>query len=260
MFSSRAVTVARRELLSFVVTPIAYAVVTGFVFLSGFFFFTYLGNFNRTLNKYLANPLSDPSVMNLNQWVIELYYHTLIVLLILFVPLLTMRLFSEERRSGMFELLLTCPIRVWDLVLGKALGLAVVVGVLLLTSLSFPTLLYLLSDPKPELAPIFTGFLGLSFCAAAFASIGLAIAALCANALVAGIGTMVALLIGYLLLSPAESVGGGLGQLLLYLSPAYQVRDLIHGVISIHACAYFVSVALFGLWAAGVALSVVRSR
>ena len=90
-------TIARRELLAFFVSPIAYFVITGYALLAGYFFFNLLGTFNVLLSRYSMMRFGGlPPQLNLNQFVVEGYYHTLLVVLVFMIPLLTMRLVAEE--------------------------------------------------------------------------------------------------------------------------------------------------------------------
>lgn len=253
-------TVWKREVRSLLVTPTAYLVLTLFLFLSGFFFFTYLGNFNRTLNEYLATPLADPSAMNLNQWVVELYYHTLIMSFVFLIPVLTMRLFPEERQSGMFDLFLTMPLSPRALVLGKYLGIVTVVLVMVGLSFCFPLLLYVLGSPKPELLPMLSGITAVTLAALSFSAIGLAASTLSSNQVLAGIGTMIFLLVLYFLLTPAESVGGISEYVLLHISPGWQVKEMIEGVLSLKTVVYFFSLIVLGLTIAEETVRLARWR
>jgi ABC-2 type transport system permease protein len=117
--------ICRRELLAFFVSPIAYFLTAGFILLGGYFFFMSLGVFNYILAQMRAMPYyRDPSQLpNLNYVVVGPFYQTLLVILVFVVPLLTMRVFAEERRRGTFELLVTSPLSVGEIVVGKLLSL-----------------------------------------------------------------------------------------------------------------------------------------
>ena len=102
------VTIASKELRSYFVSPIAYVVLTGFLLLGGWFFFNLLARFNFLLSVYGA--MQNPEAMarlNLNDFVIAPLLHNLSVVLVILVPVITMRAFAEEKRSGTYELLLT---------------------------------------------------------------------------------------------------------------------------------------------------------
>src|SRR5258706_14144269 len=100
-----AITIAHRDFKSSFVTPLAYVVLAGFIVLAGFFFFTWLGVYNKYLERVAMLPegVAAPegiSNANLNEWVIMRYYETLQLVLVFLIPLLTMRAIAEEKRNG----------------------------------------------------------------------------------------------------------------------------------------------------------------
>lgn len=251
----------RREVLALFVSPVAYFVTTGFVLLAGYFFFNLLGVFNLVLQRYASMPFQMPgtNLPNLNQWVIEGYYQTLLVILVFLVPLLTMRTIAEEKRRGTFELLVTSPVTVGQIVWGKFLGVAFILLLMLLLALVFPLLLCYFGNP--EVPPVFTGFLGLVLCGLGFVSIGMAVSSFTENQVVAGVASMVTLLLLYVISSPAESLGGGaVSTVLNYLSPIMQVRDLMRGVVTYQSLTYFGSMIALGLFLSMRALDAQRWR
>ena len=254
----------KRELLSYFISPVAYLVLTGFLLLAGFFFFNMLGYFNVAIERYaqmaqmMGGGAGGQIPPNLNQWVIEGYFQTLLVVLVFLVPLLTMRLIAEEKRKGTFELLATSPISINDIVIGKFLGVSAILLLMIVGSFSFPALL--IAFGNPEVAPIISGFLGVVLCTLAFASIGMATSAFTENQIIAGVSGMVTLLLLYVIHSPAESFGGVTGEVLRYISPVLQVQDLLKGVVSLKSIAYFASVIFFGLFLTQRALEAQRWR
>src|SRR5262249_41994445 len=128
-------TIAGKELRSYFSSPVAYVLLAAYLALAGYFFFALLTAFNQTLQLYTM--MRNPEMLtrfNLNQMVVAPLLHNMSVLLIFIVPALTMRMFPEEKRSGTYELLLTSPVRVGEIVLGKFLGGLVLV--LLMVALS----------------------------------------------------------------------------------------------------------------------------
>jgi ABC-2 type transport system permease protein len=253
------VAICKRELLSFFVSPVAYFVITGFALLVGFFFFNYLAFFARMyeMSQMMAFR-GGGQLPNLNQTVVEGLFQTMVVILVFLVPLLTMRIVAEEKRRGTFELLITSPVSVGEIVLGKFLSLAVVLVAMLLISAIFPALLIVYGSP--EVPPILSGFLGVVLCALGFASIGMAVSSFTENQIVAGVSSMVVLLLLYVIQAPAESLGGTAAEVLRYLSPIDQVGQFLKGVISLRSVAYFLSLILVGLFVSHRALEAHRWR
>ncbi|MGI6524675.1 MAG: ABC transporter permease [Bdellovibrionota bacterium] len=238
-------TVFKKELWSFFVSPIAYCVVTGFLLISGYLFFAYLGSYNMAIVKLLeSNGLSNAPV-TLNEWVIGRYFHTLVFVLIFVIPLLTMRLFAEERRRGTFEMLLTSPISVTQIVVGKYLAVTSITLLMLFLAGVFPALLCFKMDP--EVAPLAVGFLGVLFCGVSFVALSMAAACFSENQIIAGILGSTVLLLLYVIFSPAPSLGATAELILKYISPGWQVDAFIKGILSIKGCVYFITLTLFGL-------------
>lgn len=254
------VAIFKREVLSLFVSPVVYLVTAGFTLLGAYFFFNLLGMFNLVLQRYSAMPFQMPgaTMPNLNQWVVEGFYQTMLVVLVFLIPLLTMRTVAEEKRRGTFELLITSPVSVGEIVWGKFLGVAFVLTLMLLMTLVFPLLLWKYGNP--EVPPILTGFAGLLMCALGFASIGMAVSSFTENQIVAGVASMVTLLLLYVINSPAESLSGVTADVLNYLSPVMQVRDLFRGVVSVGNLTYFASMIALGLFASMRALEAQRWR
>src|SRR5215813_3722100 len=142
-------TIAGKEIRSYFTSPVAYVLLAAYLALAGYFFYALLLAFNQTLQIYsmMRNP-EMLSRFNLNQMVIAPLLHNLAVLLIFIVPAITMRMFPEEKRSGTYELLLTSPIRVGEIVLGKFLGGLVLVVLMIALSGVFGLLLSVYGNPE----------------------------------------------------------------------------------------------------------------
>src|SRR4030095_13960812 len=189
-------TIAGKEIRSYFSSPVAYVLLAAYLALAGYFFYALLIAFNQTLQIY--SMMRNPEMLarfNLNQMVIIPLLHNMSVLLIFIVPAITMRLFPEEKRAGTYELLLTSPIRISDIVFGKFLGgLALVVLMVLLSGLCG---LLLLAYGNPEVKLMLAGYAGLLLMAIAFLAIGTLISSFTDNVVVAYIGALFALLVLY---------------------------------------------------------------
>ena len=250
--------ICKRELLAFFVSPIAYFVITGFTLLVGFFFFNHLSYFAQLVEMSAMISLRGRELPNLNQTVIEGVYQTMVVILVFLIPLLTMRTIAEEKKKGTFELLITSPVSVSQIVLGKFFSIAIVLIIMLSVNLIFPALLITYGDP--EILPIVSGFLGLVLCSLGFASIGMAVSSFTENQVVAGVISMVTLLLLYVIQAPAESLGGTAAEVVRYLSPVDQLQDLLRGIITLKSITYFISLIVVGLFLSQRALEAYRWR
>ena len=115
-------TIIRKELRAYFVSPIAYVVLTGFLLLGGWFFFNLLSRFNVLLSIYTQLQQGAADQLNLNEFVIAPLMHNLSIVLVILVPMITMRAYAEEKKGGTYELLLTSPLRTGEIVLGKFLA------------------------------------------------------------------------------------------------------------------------------------------
>jgi ABC-2 type transport system permease protein len=239
--------IAAKDLRSQFVSPIAYVVLTGFLLLGGWFFFNLLARFNFLLNMYLS--FRNPEAMqrlNLNEFVIAPLLHNLSVILVILVPVITMRSFAEEKRSGTYELLMTSPLSVTEIVLGKFFGAFAFVFFMLLLTFVYPLILVLYGNP--EIGVLLSGFLGLLLLATAFVAVGLLTSSFTENQIIAAVSCLVALLLLYVISWPADTAGETMGAVLKYVSLTEHFSELVKGVIDTRDLAYFGSVIVLALF------------
>lgn len=239
--------IAAKDIRSQFVSPIAYVVLTGFLLLGGWFFFNLLARFNFLLQLYMSfrNPEATQR-LNLNEFVIAPLLHNLAVILVILVPVITMRSFAEEKRSGTYELLMTSPLTITEIVLGKFLGAFVFVFVMVMLTAVYPLILVLYGDPEPGI--ILSGYLGLVLLATAFVSVGLLTSSFTENQIIAAVSCLVALLLLYVISWPAETAGERMGAVLKYLSLTEHFGELVKGIIDTRDLAYFGSVIVLALF------------
>lgn len=239
--------IAAKDIRAQFVSPIAYVVLTGFLLLGGWFFFNLLARFNFLLNLYLS--FRNPEAMarlNLNEFVIAPLLHNLSVILVILVPVITMRSFAEEKRSGTYELLMTSPLTVTEIVLGKFLGAFSFIFIMVLLTGIYPLILVIYGDPEPGV--ILGGFLGLLLLATAFVSVGLLTSSFTENQIIAAVSCLVALLLLYVISWPADTAGETLGALLKYVSLTEHFGEMVKGVIDTRDLMYFGSVIVLALF------------
>jgi len=242
-------TIAGKELRGYFISPIAYVVLTGFVLLGGWFFYNLLARFNFILGIYSA--MRNPEALghiNLNQWVVEPLLHNLSVVLVILVPMITMRSFAEEKRMGTYELLMTSPVRTGEILAGKFLGAA---GFLLamvgLTGI-FGLLLLCYGSPGPEVPVMILGFVGLFLMALTFAAVGICCSSFTENQIIAAVSGLVACLMLYVIGWPAETAGELGGHVLRHLSITEHFAELVKGVFSTTDIVYFASAIALALF------------
>jgi len=247
-------TIAKKEIKTYFTSPIAYVVIAVFLVLVGFFFSSALSWFNSQAIQMAQNPYSAQQ-MNVNQMVYTPLFHNMSIILLLMLPLLTMRLFSEEKKTGTDELLFTCPVNVGQIILGKYLAALVVLAAMLALTglLSVFTFAY----GNPETPQILNGYLGLLLMGAAFLAAGVFFSSLTENQIVSAILTFGALLLFWILNWAAYSASGMWKDVLNYLSIFQHFDDMTRGILDTKDVVYYVSFAFFGLF---LTHSVIQSR
>lgn len=228
--------ITKRELAAFFVSPIAYIIGAAFLFITGlFFFFT----------------IAVGGVATLTQ-----VFNVIGVLLLFMAPILTMRLLSEEARSGTLELLLTAPVHDWEVVVGKYLA-----AFLFYVALLIPTLIYLFLLTRygnPDVPVALSGYIGIILLGAMLLSFGLLTSAMSANQIVAAV-------LGVALSVAVWSAGnldttfqGPFGDLFGYIGVQRHFIDFLFGLISTANVVYFVSMTVAALFVATRVLEVRR--
>jgi len=254
-----AFTIAGKELRSYFVSPVAYVVLTGFLLLGGWFFFNLLARFNLLLSMYsaLRNPEAQAH-LNLNEFVLSPLLHNLSVVLVILVPVITMRSFAEEKRSGTYELLMTSPLSIAEIVAGKFLGAVGFLVVMLGLTGVYPLLL--IAYGNPEVGVIAAGYFGMFLLSVAFVSVGLLTSSLTENQIIAAVSCLVSLLLLYVISWPAETAGSVMGPVLKYLSLTEHFGEMVKGVIDTKDVVYFVSVIVLALYLTHRSVESVRWR
>ena len=242
-----ALAIASREIRSYFVSPVAYVVLTGFLLLSGWFFFNLLARFSYLLQIYSGMQRGgELERLNLNEFVISPLLHNLSVVLVILIPVISMRTFAEEKRLGTFELLLTSPLRVGEIVAGKYLGALAFVSVMLALTAIYPILLVIYGDPEAGI--MLSGYLGLYLVAASFLAIGLLTSSLTENQIIAAVSCLVSLLLLYVINWPADTSTPVMGAVLHYLSVTEHFGEFVKGIIDTRALVYFFSLIALALF------------
>jgi ABC-2 type transport system permease protein len=245
----------KKEVRAYFSSPIAYVVIAGFLLLVGYFFYSLVSWFNAAAMQMAQNPYYAQQV-NINEMVFSPLFHNMSIVLIFVIPLLTMRLLAEEKKTGTDELLYTSPLKVGEIVAGKYVAALVLLAVLL--GLTAVLSVFVFAWGNPELAPWLTGYLGLFLMGSAFIAVGLFFSSLTDNQIVAAILTLMTLLL-FLLLNWVSSLGSGAAwtKVVSYLSFSEHFEDLTRGIIDTKDVVYYLSVSFFGLF---LAHSVLQSR
>jgi ABC-2 type transport system permease protein len=238
----------RKELAVYFATPIFY--ITGFFFLvlAGYFFYTNVLYYS-IISLQAAQQAGNPQVaaqLNPTQMVYRPLFAVLAIVLMFLVPLLTMRLLAEEKRSGTAELLFTYPITDWAVILGKFLAACLVYLIFLAFTLSFSLALAFITHL--DWGALGAGYLGLVLLGASALALGLFASSLTENQIVAGVVGFALLLLFWIIGWVQELGTGGLGKTLQYLSLLDHYDNFTKGVIDTRDLVYCLSFIFFFLF------------
>ncbi len=226
--------IARKETQSYFVSPIAYVVALVFVSLTGYFF----------VDAMSSDIFPEASVNS--------YTGRSIFILALVGPLLTMKLLAEEQKLGTIELLLTSPVRDWEVILGKFLASLTIFGSALALTLVY--VVFLFAFGNPDLGPIVTAYVGLFLFGAGALAVGLFTSALTSNQIVAAILSYGVLTLLTIIHLAADQVDGAMATFLNELSMVSQFEDFTRGILNLRSVIYYVSMIVVFLFLAVRAL------
>jgi ABC-2 type transport system permease protein len=237
--------IAKKEIKTYFSSPIAYAVIFVFTALVGFFFYNIVWWFNAQAMQMAQNPYYAQQA-NINQMVFSPLFGNMSIILLLTLPILTMRLFSEEKKSGTDELLYTSPVSVLQIILGKYFASLVVLATMLgLTALLS---LFTFVFGNPEFAPVFSGYLGLFLMGSAFIALGVFFSSLTENQIVSAVLTFGALLLFWIINWASGAAKGLLKGILDYLSLFQHFDDFTKGIVDTTHLVYYLSFIFLGLF------------
>ena len=249
-------TICQRELYSYFVSPIAWVLLGIFSVLSGFF--TYIISASFVQAGLQSQMSGQPMPMNLNEQVIAPLFSNIAVVGLFLIPLISMRLFAEEKRQGTIELLVTSPVHDTEIVIGKWLSAVLMYGALLVVLLLDYAFLFIYGNP--DWKPVATGFLGILLQGAALLALGTFISTLTKNQIVAGaVGFALALVLW--ILNWTTSFGNSdTVQVLNYLSIVSHMDSFSRGVIDTKDLVYYLSMIFLGLFLTSRSLESLRWR
>jgi len=235
------IAIVGREWRSYFFSPLAYVILSAFLLVNGIIFYAIL--------SYLAAPGAAKG-----QALILLFTNTYFWIFNLFVvPIIAMRLFPEERRSGTIENLLTAPVSETEVVLGKWFG-----ALVFFLTLWAPTLLYvafLRTQTRIDIGPVASGYLGVALLGGYFLAVGTFASTLTKNQIVAAI-LCFGMLIPIFSVGLLESMLGGAGHdVVSYLNLWDHMDELARGVVDSRRAVYYLSATAFFLFLSTVSLA-----
>lgn len=227
-------TIAKKEYTSFFYSPIAY-IVGAVVFLVMGIFFTY--DLNAAINyQYTPDFTYELDIL-------------IFPLIFLAIPILTMKTLADENKSGTLELLLTAPVRDYELVVGKWLGTFLFFMSVILLTWFYPIVLNFIMDPGIDRSMVFANYLGVTLMASAMTAIGVYVSSIFKNTIAALMASMGALLVLWLISVPAQFFSGPIADIFTNLSiTEHYYSSFRSGMITLSDTAYYVSLTVLALF------------
>ena len=248
--------ICRKELNSYFVSPVAYLLLTMFAVIFGFFFWNSVGYFNQAGLQAQFSGQSVP--MSVNDYIIRPLLSNISVVGLFFIPMITMRLFAEEKRQGTIELLATSPIRDMEVILGKWLAALILYAVMLLFSAA--NFAFLFRYGNPDWKPLVIGYLGLLLQAGGLLAVGTFISTLTRNQIIAGAATFGACLLLWVLEWVSGYETAAWAKVLAYLSVITHFDSFSKGVLDSKDAIYYVSLIFLGLFLTSRSMESLRWR
>ena len=239
------IAIAQKEFKSYFNGPIAYIAIGLWALLYGYFFIAILQYFVRQ-SMQMGQFGMSPQSMNVNQQLIRPLLQNVTIMILFTMPMVTMRTYSEEKRSGTIELLLTSPLTDFEIVMGKFLGAMALYGIMLAVTLIHIGLLFIYG--QPEWKPILTAYIGIFLLGGCFIAAGLFISSLTKNQIVAGMATFAVFLLFWIITWIGSFSGPTMDRLTQYLSIIDHLDDFTKGVLDTSHLIYYLSFITFGLF------------
>jgi len=246
----------RKELRSYFVSPVAYLLLAMFAVIFGFFFWNILGFFIREGTEAMMSGQMFP--MNLNERVIRPLLSNISVVGLFLIPMITMRLFAEEKRTGTIELLATSPVSDLQVILGKWTAAVVLYGgMLLLSALNF---LFLFKYGRPDWKPLAIGYLGLLLQAGALLAIGTFISTLTKNQIIAGAVTFAVCLLLWILEWVTGFDTAAWARVMAYMSVITHFESFAKGLLDSKDVIFYLTLIFLGLFLTARSMESLRWR
>jgi ABC-2 type transport system permease protein len=233
-------------------SPIAYVALFVWTLLFGIFFYFALTFFLQHSMRVAQQGMEFGGGVrvSINEFMIRPLFHNMAVVALFITPMLTMRLFAEEKRQGTIELLATSPLTDFQVVAGKFLAAAGLFALMILAGLVNVGLIFTYASSPPEWKPILTGALGLFLLGSCFIAMGTFVSTLTRNQIVAGILSFCLFLGMWTLGWADEPTAGPVMKTVAYLGVTTHVEDLFKGVVDLKDVVFYLSFIGFGLFLA----------
>ncbi|HNZ36124.1 MAG TPA: ABC transporter permease subunit [Candidatus Marinimicrobia bacterium] len=241
---SNLLAIYKRDLKGYFFSPIAYVVIGLFLLVNGIFFYVLLSSFLEYSYAVMIQRQGYP--INVNLLMIRPFFQNMSVIVLFVIPMITMRSFSEEKKSGTMELLLTSPVTNWQLILGKFLASFTLYFVMVMVTFLF--MVFLLIWGNPSLVPILISYLGILLMGLVLVALGNFISSLTENQIVAAVGTFGATMFLWVIGFAGNFAGKVFGEIFKYLSIVNHFDDFSKGVFDTNHLVYYLSLTFLMLF------------
>lgn len=249
-------TICGKEVKSYFASPIAYLLMALFGIIFGFFFFSSTAYFVKA--SLQSQMMGRQQPMSVNEFVIQGLFGNASVVGLFLIPLISMRLFAEEKRSGTIELLMTSPLHDWEITMGKWLGAMVMYLCVILIAAADISLLF--AWGTPDWRPILTGFLGLILQGGTVLAIGTFISTTTKNQIIAGATTFTTCLLLWVLSWVSAYNDAAWGKVVAYCSILTHFEPFSRGIVDTKDLVFYASAIFLGLFLTTRSLESMRWR
>jgi ABC-2 type transport system permease protein len=246
--------IAGKETRIYLTTWTSYILFGAFTLITAFFFQRLVIEFQlRSMQFMQMQAQSMMEQMNLTDWVMGPLFMNITVFFLFMLPILTMRLISEERKGKTLELLMTTPVRPIEIVLGKYLSALLIMGMMLALTMMFPLLLQIFGGTPGQDSPldwrsVGVGYGGMFLLGAAFVAVGLFASSVSESQIVAVITGFAVLLMFYVIGLAARGQEGFWQQFFQYLSINTHLEGFVRGIVRLPDVVYYLSLVFVGLF------------
>jgi ABC-2 type transport system permease protein len=253
--------IVRKELGHFFVSPIAYVVAGVFLVVTGFFFYQFVVIFSeRAMQAAMQSRFGPPPALDVPGLVLRNFFGLVGTVVLFLSPMLTMGAYTEEKKRGTMELLMTSPLRDADIVLGKFIATLLLFLLMLLPTVLYQVVLFLASDPRPPWVLLVGGYLGVLLLGATFIAMGLFISSLVENQIVAAVVSFMLFLLLWVLDVGVRGATSWWGEALQYISVLRHYDDFTRGIIDTSAVVFYLSATALGIFLTLRSLDAMRWR
>ena len=253
---NNALAIYRKELYSYFRSPIAYGVMAFFALVTGYFFYVAVAFFVQM--SIQSSMMGGSQPMSVNDSVVQPVLSNISVIGLFMIPMMTMRLFAEEKRTGTIELLVTSPIADWEIIVGKWLAALVLYASMLGLSLISMTTLFLYGSP--DWRPMLVGYLGLLLQGGSLLAIGTFVSTCTRNQIVAGVAGFSVSLLLWVLNWLSSFQDSAAAKVIAYMSVLQHFESFARGVLDSKDILYYFSAIFIGLFLTGRSLESLRWR